>query len=720
MVDMHNHKIKRRPKRLILITILANIALAFTLIAIFYLAQNTIASPNHVAHSSAPLLLSLIGLGALSIISAWQIILLIKRLRAKRSASRLALSFALRMLGLSLFPIIIMGAFSAIFLSYDLSRTFNRDVEIALEDALELTRSAINMRARQAIEQNKAISYIMSNMNFIELIGEIESLRRNAQAIETSVFDNQGNLVAFAHQNLELLKITPPSQNALLQVNRNQEYFEFLENADDGYLIKVITPIQKNNHDRYYLQATYTMPTGFNELAENVRQSYQNHQSFLFLQPHITLSLILVLSLILILSILLSLFISSHFGETMTRPVQQLIDGTKKASAGDFSLPITDLPNNDLGLLGDQFNKMLLALQAAEEKNQNIQHTLSTQNTFLNTLLNNLNAGVLTLDQDGKLSLANHAAYNLLNTDLNTHLKEHPPQNKTAENSYEELFIALDKKWQHPEESWQQEIILKNFSKRKVLMCHGAPLNYQNQNQGQIIVLEDITELQQNQRNAAWEEVAKRLAHEIKNPLTPIRLQSERLQRKLQNELQEKERNILNRATHTIINQVEAMQAIVEDFQQIAKPIQLRRQNTNINALFKEIANLYPDIHFIWQEDPHLPSLLADPIALRQVFHNLLKNAKEAVEGKKTQILYQSQQKNDHLEIGIEDNGTGFQNLEQDPFEPYVSNKPKGTGLGLAIVKKIIQEHQGSLHVGHGDTLKGAKITLILPIEKTT
>ena len=234
---------------------------------------------------------------------------------------------------------------------------------------------------------------------------------------------------------------------------------------------------------------------------------------------------------------------------------------------------------------------------------------------------------------------------------------------------------------------------------------------------GHVIVIDDITEFLHAQRNAAWEEVAKRLAHEIKNPLTPIRLQSERLQRRLTDKLSdEADKQILGKATGTIIDQVEAMQQIVADFSQIAKPLETRRQSLQLNPLLRQIAELYRENHpELDLAEPQRP-VHADPVHIRQILINLMKNAIEATQNETTPcIRWRSYEEGGNIILDIEDNGPGFADLTKDPFEPYVTNKPKGTGLGLAIVKKIVHEHDGTISAGHSRELGGAKITLTLP-----
>lgn len=707
-------------KRMLRLVSLGSLGIAATLYAIYQLSQSATRPETADPQYIQMLILTLIGLGILLCTTLWQIVSLIRHLRQRHVGARLSLSFALRMLFASLIPVSIVGAFAWLFLSYDLGKTFNSRVTVALEDALQLTRTSITLRARQAVDQTRSLANIMINMSYTDLVSEIEPMRRNANAIELAVFDHQGNLVAFTHQNLAVMTIAPPSTSALLRISQEQEYFEFATDEDGNYIIRVLSDINKLGRDPYYLQVTFAMPEEFNSLANSVSENYQQYRSYSYLQPHITTSLLLVLGLILALTVLTALWLSSIFGDQMTRPVRQLIRATRKVTSGDFSTTVTDMPNNDLGTLGNHFNIMLLTLRDAEAMNNRTQDQLTEQNNFLGTILDNLTSGVLTFDWQSRLQLANQAAAAILSNPLKAHIGRRPQtEPEKALDSFDELMCALAEAFNQSPGNWHQEVTLSRFAERKTLICRGSRLPGQNSRQrgGQIIVFEDVTEFQHNQRNAAWEEVARRLAHEIKNPLTPIRLQGERLQRKLGDKLSEpNDQRILQRATHTIISQVDAMQQLVSDFSQFAKPVELRRQKIDLNALLREIAELYSDADLTLDLQPDLPIITADPIQLRQVMLNLTKNAQEAGGDSPIAIQWRTRQAQNQIVVSVEDDGPGFPDLSKDPFEPYVTNKSKGTGLGLAIVKKIISEHHGSIQAGPSKQLNGAKISFSLPL----
>lgn len=697
------------------------LVISLTLLAIYRLSSAATQPETADKHFITLLIVAVLGLATLAGVIIWQIIALYRHLKRRRSGVGLSFSFALSMLSAAILPIAIIAFFAWQFLSYDLGQTFNSRVSGALEDALQLTRTGITLRARQALDETRTLSDLISPITYGELINNIEAMRRNTGALEVAVFDQQGNVVAFAHRDLKVMMVEPPSTAALIRVDAEQEYFEFAS-YNDQYIIRVLSDINKLGRAPFYLQTVYTMPESFNTLANSVRQSYQQHQSFNYLQPHITTSLLLVLTLILLLTILIALWLSILFGEHMTRPLRQLMSAARKVADGDFSGQLSGLPNNDLGRLGRQFNTMTQALKDAQDSNDTSQRQLAEQKAFLETVMDNITSGVITLNHQHHLQTYNQNAGNILDLSLNPkHDLALPADNPS--DSYEELLQALHPHLSANAPNWQQEVTLSRFGSRKVLMCHGSRLPdiRQRSRGGHVIVFDDITEFLQNQRNAAWEEVARRLAHEIKNPLTPIRLQSERLQRRFSDKLtDEKDHHILNRATTTIINQVDTMKAIVADFSQFAKAINLRRQPLALNPLVEELSELYPQANIQTELAPQLPLINADIVQLRQVLHNLMKNAIEASEDSDTiSILLRTEHDDSHVHLSIDDNGPGFADLDRDPFEPYVTNKQKGTGLGLAIVKKIIHEHQASIKAGHSTQLGGARISITFPIHQT-
>ena len=698
------------------------LCIGLTLFSIYLLSASATRPETPNNQYLVLLVIASLSMFALTGIVSWQIFALLRRLnRQDSSGTRLSLSFAASMIGASFVPIAIIAFFSWQFLSYDLGKTFNSRVNAALEDALELTRTSANMRASQALAQTRFISDLISSQSYGELVNNIEAMRRQTGAIELAVYDRYGIVVAFAHRDTDVLAVEALDYDTLLRIDEQQEFSEFSEKQHE-YTIDVFADIDKLGSDPYYLHASYAMPDSYNLLADSVRVNYEEHRFYEYLQPHITTTLLVVLALILTLTVLITLWLGILFGEHMTRPLRKLILATRKVADGNFSSRVSGMPKNDLGKLGEHFNTMTQALSDAEETAGSAQRALTEQKAYLETIMDNLTAGVITFNYRQELQTFNVSASNILNTPLTARLNQPLPDGDDIRDGYEELMLALREPLTAHHANWQQEVTLSRFGQRKVLMCHGSHLIEAGKRVrgGQVIVFDDITEFLHNQRNAAWEEVAKRLAHEIKNPLTPIRLQSERLQRKLSDKLEQSaDRDLLAKATTTIIDQVETMRSLVSEFGIFARPLAMRTIASDINALIRKASELYIDQPFRYQLGENLPPVAADPVQMQQVFINLIKNAVEASEaGQTLELLWQSRQEGELIIITLEDNGPGFADLSKDPFEPYITTKTKGSGLGLAIVKKIITEHGGSISAGRSDTLGGACIRFSLPIHQ--
>ena len=715
---MESSQISRQRKaRRTGIILICTVLILLTLSSIHSFGQAAMSGQPLQQSQLALINITIAGLGVLSLITLWQIIRSAREHRRKKKSS-LGFYYGWRIFTTAIIPAAIIAAFSWQYLTYDLGKVFNTRINNALDNALQLSRTAIAIRTGQTLEQTRILRQAMGDMNQATLIANIEPLRQQTGALELAVFDLQGTIVAFSSIDPGKLIVEAPSTAAMLNATDEEEHFEYGDNNGE-YTITVLTIIRKPENT-FYLQAVYSMPEAFNSQAEDVREQYRQHQNYNALQPRIRANIILVFATTILLTTLIIIWLSAHFSERLGHPLRTLSRAAENIAGGDYHARITDLPQNELGNLGRQFNHMSQSLEDARETNDRVQRLLVEQKARLETIMDNITGGVLTLDGGGRLQSWNRNAGKILDLALvNLHKTPLPEADKPSENSYQELMQALLPIITTNQENWQQEITLNRHGTRKILMCHGSRLPDAGKRgrNGHVIVIDDITEFLHAQRNAAWEEVAKRLAHEIKNPLTPIRLQSERLQRRLADKLaDEADRQILAKATGTIIDQVEAMQQIVADFSQIARPLETRRQNLYLNPLLRQIAELYREQHLELDLQEPLGDISADPVHLRQILINLMKNAVEAVQNEANPcIRWRTREEGGNIILDIEDNGPGFADLTKDPFEPYVTNKPKGTGLGLAIVKKIVHEHDGTISAGHSRELGGARITITLP-----
>ena len=386
--------------------------------------------------------------------------------------------------------------------------------------------------------------------------------------------------------------------------------------------------------------------------------------------------------------------------------------------------------HDEIGFLIDSFNEMIERLAYAREEAHRSEQQVEKERAHLEAILARLSTGVIATEGNRRIRIANNAASAILHVDLTRHVGE-PVMNLATDYPFLEQFMqAFQTNRQTEDADWRQQVILRTEAGRRVLVCASAELPMVDGKQGgHVVVFDDVTTLIQAQRDAAWGEVARRLAHEIKNPLTPIQLSAERIRRRYLADMQDMEAEVLDRATHTIVQQVEAMRDMVNAFSEYARAPEISISHFDLNQLIREVAYLYraqdnqPALQLELDED--LGEIEADAVRVRQLLHNLIRNAMEAMDGKEDALLEISTNRlheagKDFAEIKVRDNGPGIdtETLEE-LFDPYVTTKTKGTGLGLAIVKKLVEEHGGKV-TAENLVNGGACITVCLPVKEAT
>ncbi|MDE2109163.1 MAG: HAMP domain-containing protein, partial [Gammaproteobacteria bacterium] len=409
----------------------------------------------------------------------------------------------------------------------------------------------------------------------------------------------------------------------------------------------------------------------------------------------------------------------------LVEPIQNLVEGTRSVARGDFSTRLPLPSRDEVGYLVSSFNEMTQRLSLAQDAARRSRAQVESERSYLDAVLTRLSSGVISLDAKLTLKTANPAAGAVLDTDLSRYLN-HSLAPLAAETSLSGQFVsACRKHLDAGETEWREEMLLHGATGRRMLMVSCTTLSGSGEAPGHVLVFDDLTALIEAQRDAAWGEVARRLAHEIKNPLTPIRLAAERLRRKYLGKLKDSDAEVLARSTHTIVQQVEAMKSMVDAFSEYARTPPLELAPLELNALIREVTEFYrvreSGMSIQLKLDDSLPAVNADSGRLRQMLHNLLKNAQEALEGHKAGYVkitthYYHRGGEEWAEILVEDNGPGFNaEILGHAFEPYVTSKPKGTGLGLAIVKKLAEEHGGSIRAQNGPD-GGALLNIRLPV----
>jgi nitrogen fixation/metabolism regulation signal transduction histidine kinase len=410
-----------------------------------------------------------------------------------------------------------------------------------------------------------------------------------------------------------------------------------------------------------------------------------------------------------LLTLFSSIALAFLLSERLSAPLSALAEATRAIAKGDYSRLNPVRSRDEFGVLTQSFNTMTRQIADATEAMERNQQQLENAKTYLESILSNLTSGVLTFDERHYLKTVNATAYEILGVpagafhglklqDWTTHVAAVTP---FAEALLKQFSATANRQW-------EQQLEYRRLDGARTLLVRGTRL----------VVFDDITHLAQAQRDAAWGEVARRLAHEIKNPLTPIQLSAERLQHKLLQKLPETDADVLKRATGTIVNQVTALKGMVDDFSQYARASRMTAEQVSLNDLVREVLVLYESMGVPIEPKltDNLPSVFADPALLRQVLHNLIQNAIDALAGaEQPRIVVSSALAAEGITLSVRDNGAGIADAVLGRiFEPYVTTKPKGTGLGLAIVKKIVDEHGGRVVLDNG--ARGARVTLVFPL----
>ena len=539
----------------------------------------------------------------------------------------------------------------------------------------------------------------------------------------------QVHIIASSDVNPSNLVPNIPNDTILSQLRQHRNYTGLDPIADSGLHMRVVVNvpgISNINGEERILQALSPVAAGQSALADRVQSAAAQYQTLTFLRKPLKDSFTLTLSLVLALSLLSAVWAAFFSTRRLVAPIRDLAEGTRAVAAGDYDKRLPIAAKDELGFLVESFNDMTQKIALARDDAKRSQRQAEGQRTYLETLLGRLSSGVLALDRHHHLRTANAAASQVLGVNLANHIGR-PIEQVGLDYTQLSLFVEiLCTHLTGPAQDWREEITLSSTAGRQILLCRGTLVpSLDGKRSDHLIVFDDVTNLVQAQRDAAWGEVARRLAHEFKNPLTPIQLSAERLRHKYLKTMNAQDAEVLDRSTHTIVQQVEVMRDMVNAFAEYARNPQMRPRLLNLNQLINEVLDLYRGEQAVAEFELHLdaklPNIEADPGRLRQLLHNLIKNSLEAVTGGHlpyinftTRCIGESGCV--FVELRIQDHGPGIpEEMLNQLFEPYVTTKTKGTGLGLAIVKKIVEEHGGSLQAENSQR-GGACMVIRLPV----
>ena len=666
-----------------------------------------------------------------------RVISLTKKVREQAPGALLSARWVRNFLVLSLPPALIVYFFSAYFLTRTVDSWFDVGVESALANSLQLGQQFLENRTMEVRNQVRRLSQEIDNP-----ADDVDVVRRallrhvsTAGPLELAVLASDGRLVASA--NIDMLADLPgrPGDFALLQAVERGEYAA-AESVEDGVLqIRVIQrlPSSLPGSQGYLLQAMYPLPESITALTGEIQTEYRRYQNVSYLRDALKQSFILILSLVLLLTILLAILAALNVARRMVTPISKLALATREVAAGDLQHEVEAGAHDELGFLVQSFNEMTEALTAASNEAERSRSQLQSQSEYLETVLGSLTAGVLTLDNSQHVVTANSAAEEILGLPDDFFAGHSLSEQAETMPFLKPLADLVFRQIGRGPAEWQREIRLDSTgtsdTRTLVLLVRGSRLGKKVSEQGgTVVVFDDVTVLNQAQREAAWAEVARRLAHEVKNPLTPIRLAAERLKMKLMGKLEADDGNMLNRSTTTIVTQVEALRSLVDAFSDYARDPQLERAPLALDELIRDVVGLYQhqDQRVAFELDlvTGPPGLAADAGQIRQLLHNLIANSSEAVaETQQAEVTIRTRvvDKADSLwlEMEVSDQGPGYpEPVLEKPFEPYVTFKATGSGLGLAICRKIVGDHDGRISISNPDK-GGASTRVSLPMDET-
>ncbi|SFN64305.1 sensor histidine kinase [Nitrosospira briensis] len=650
-----------------------------------------------------------------------------RRLNAGVFGSRLALRLLLIFSLMAVLPGALVYGISVQFLGKSIESWFDVKVDRALEGGLNLGRNILDNLVEDLHNKARTTALTLSEQSEPPLL-TLSRLVKQSQIQEATLFDYDGSVAVFSRAD-DTAPVPQALSTALMHQLKTEESYRAVESIPGkGLYLKVLMPIQaaEGANDSQVLQLLQPVPKQLAEDAEIVQGAFRDYQELLLSREGLKSLYGVTLTLALLLSLFSALAAAFLISERLSAPLGMLAEGTRAVAQGDFSRRHPVQSRDELGVLTESFNLMTHQLEEARTMAQRHQQEVESARAYLENVLANLSSGVLVFDENLRMRTGNLSAEQILKVPLSglqgltiEECAMRQPQLDSFKTEILEGFHSGKKG------EWQCQLERSRDGANQVLLLRGTRLPDESGGGG-VVVFDDITNLLQAQRTAAWGEVARRLAHEIKNPLTPIQLSAERVQHKLADKLGRDDAQILRRSTETIVNQVEALKKMVNEFSEYARAPELEFHLLDFNGLVREILALYeaagsatpgnPQPRIYLTLAPDLPAVRGDSARLRQVIHNLLQNAQDTLIGvAEPAIMVRTEPAPGGIRFSVSDNGGGFsEQVRARVFEPYVTTKSKGTGLGLPIVKKIIEEHRGMIQIENIQP-RGARISITLP-----
>ncbi|MDH3515026.1 MAG: ATP-binding protein, partial [Gammaproteobacteria bacterium] len=707
---------------------------------------------------SVLLLVNILGVVLLIALILLNLFHFVEQFRARVIGTRLTLRLLIMFVVLAVVPVSVVFYFSIQALNRGIDNWFDVRIERALDDALLLGRTALDAQRQDLVKNAQEIAIELETLPVRRKISTVPSelsllnaLREQYNITELTLYTQDRKILASSSEaNLEAGTLVParPSDAMIAQVRQGLTYANLDAISKSGLRLRVVVPVQGRDVGApiRVLQVLQALPPRYAKLGESVQSAFAEYEKLVYLRGPLKFGFTLTLSLIALLTLLIAVWAAIFFARRLATPIRELAEATNAVAQGDYQKQIPVTSHDEIGILVESFNDMTRRIHRAQLQSKRSQQEAEIQRAYLETVLGHLSSGVLTFNQRLLLRTHNPSAGQILGADLRA--GERKSLGWLAENypSLRPLIEAVEQAAAAGQEEWQSQIQLTINKHRRILLLRGTSLpSWREKRGGYVVVFDDITALIQAQRDAAWGEVARRMAHEIKNPLTPIQLSAERIRHKFLRQVTQEDRLTLERATRTIIEQVDSLKSMVNDFSEYARSAQMLSRAVDVNDLIRDVVELYKHtrssagvvplhggaktgkgkasraVTTKLNLDTDLPQIPADPGRLRQVLHNLLLNSRDALAATAKPVIRINTRvvgENDHrfVELTVQDNGPGFpEALLAHLYEPYVTHKDRGTGLGLAIVKRIVEEHGGTIRAYN---LKegGACVVMRLPV----
>jgi nitrogen fixation/metabolism regulation signal transduction histidine kinase len=694
------------------------ITLGLGALALYVLSIAT--SDSELFSRHYPFLLMVNGLLVLALLGlvGFQLWSLLGRLRARVFGAKLTLRLVVMFALMAVVPGILVYALSVQFLVKSVDSWFDVRVDHAMESSLRLGRSTLDNMLKDLNAKADAMAFDLSEIPQANQLPVLNQIRERMGVQEATLFNQRGTIVAFSNAERGTLAPEVPSAAVMRRVRVAQTYSAVESVPGKGLYLRVVVPVTTSSlgQDARMLQLFQPIPADVAVDADTVQGIYRDYQELLLSRVGLKRLYGVTLTLALLLALLSALATAFYLSERLSAPLGVLAEGTRSVAQGNLSEQLPIPSRDELGVLTQSFNAMtrqLAEARAAVERNQT---QLETAKAYIESTLANLSAGVLAFDEALTLRAANVSAGTILDIATESLTGKALADWGAADPRLESFSIAVRRAFEDAGDGeWEIQVELQAKAGNRALLVRGTRFRASTA-AGCVVVFDNITHLIQAQRDAAWAEVARRLAHEIKNPLTPIQLSAERLQRKLRDKLAAPEAEMLERSTLTIVNQVNALKGMVDAFSQYARSQEATPQSLDLNQLVRDVLALYDASRVRLALTPQTEAVFGDPGQLRQVIHNLLQNAQDATaDVANPRITVRTGSQEGAVLLEVSDNGVGFpEGIIGRAFEPYVTTKQRGTGLGLAIVKKIIDEHGGKVAL---ENLRpgGAAVRILLP-----